>query len=311
VIPTGSDQFGSEQVYETSAGTAVVLWDEQNASGTTDSVRALITPAGASMPAPVTLDAGAELVGAGVDAKGDVIVIDAGPSSFIEHDIAADGAISAAADFTSATLATARQQALRFDMGVLLDGAGDQLFYWSKVGKHPRLSALWRSATGTLGPAQSLGDTGAGALEVAPAVALNAAGDAVAVLTSYGKGPMTVRFASRLGSFGAPRSLGATDRYVDSPSVSIDGADRTLVTWDDYPRLRGSAARQVYAEAHGTTFGAPAPLAFGSGLGHVYAGDEPLASAAPNAPQTVVTYAGSEKSTDTIYPIGQIAFPLD
>jgi len=310
VLATGSDSFADEQAYETSTGTAVVLWDETGTSGA-KSVRAIVVPAGASIASPVTLDAGAVLVGAGVDGKGDVIVVDAGPSpSFIEHRIAPNGMIGPAQDFTNARLALAMREDYEAP-GVLVDGAGDQLFYWTNVSKHHSLWTQWRSSAGALGSVQTLGISAAGSDEVAPTVALNAAGDAVALLTPYGAGQITVRFASRLGSFSTTRLVGAPDRSADMPSVSIDGSDRTLVTWIDYSHPGSPAAREVYAEAHGTSFGAPAPLAFGPGIGHLYLSDEPLAAAAASAAQTVVTYAGSAMTNLGLTPIGQIAFPQD
>jgi hypothetical protein len=310
IVPTGTDAFHDPRVYETSRGTAVFLWDEETANAGMDVVRALIVPAGAAIPPPVTLDTDADLVGAGVDGQGDVVVIDTTQGAFSEHVIASGGTIGKGQSFSSGSLETGWVRSRGADMGMLVDGAGDQLFFWSPSGLRAPLHAQWRSTAGVLGGAQLLGVSDNGAFGVAPAVALNAAGDAVSVLTHHGAGPMTVRFASRLGTFGTTRLLGAADRFAEMPSVSIDGRDRTLVTWIDEPRIGSSSATQVYAEAHGTSFGAPAPFAFQHALRNVYTGDAPLASANARAASTVITYAGARTSAGINYTIGQIAFPL-
>jgi hypothetical protein len=301
LVPTGKDGFQSEQVYETSAGTAVFLWTETLPGGQSDSVRALIVPKGTAIPAPVTLDPGAELIGAGVDGKGEVVVIDEAAASPVEHLIAPDGTIGAAQPFSSNSLASAPGGGTR--SGVLIDGAGDQLYYSLSNGRGP-LYVQWRSAVGALGPKQLLGNTDAG-IAGEPPVAINGAGDAVAVLSANGAGPLSVRFASRLGRFAPPLPVGALKRFNVFSSVGIDGSGRSLITGIDFVKRDDNHGRAVYAEAHGTRLGAPAPLAFQPGIPNVYRGDAPLASAAPNAAQTVVTYAGG-----TSFPIGQIAFPL-
>ena len=305
VVATGDDMTQDEQAFETSLGTAVVLWDNANASGV-NSVQAEIVPGGGGVPSPVTLDADAYLVGAGIDSTGALVVIDAGKSSLIERTIAPDGVVGSPDAFRSGSLA----KAVQANLSVLIDGAGDQLFYWATTGDHQMLRAQWRSASGVLGPVQSLGASGSGTDEGAPAFALNRSGSAVVVLTPYGPGPVGVRFATRLGAFGAMHRLGAAADNVDEPSVSIDGGGRTVVTWVGFPSGRGGGnhGRELAAEARGTTFDPPAPLAVQPGLGDAYLGDFPLAAASPDAAQTAVTYAGSQTSAGVRRSVGQIAF---
>ncbi len=305
VVATGDDMTQDEQAFETSLGTAVVLWDD---AGATDgnSVRAEIIPAGASVPSPVTIDSDAYLVGAGVDSAGALVVIDAGQSSLIERRIAPDGVVGAPHAFRSGSLAKAVQAGL----SVLIDGSGDQLFYWATTGDHQKLRAQWRSASGVLGPVQSLGTSASGPDEGAPAFALNRAGSAVAVLAPYGAGPLGVRFATRLGAFDASDRLGGATDNVDEPSVSIDGDGRTVVTWVSFPSGRGGSdhGRELAAVARGTAFDSPAPLTVQPGLGDAYLGDFPLTASSPSSAQTVVTYAGSQTSAGGLRPVGQVAF---
>jgi len=301
-VPRG--QSSGEQVFETPAGTAVALWDQDNAGG--GSVRALVAAVGASIPAPVTLDDGATLVAAGVDRSGAVIVVDERnpQTTFVEHVISSVGTIGPAEPFSDAALssATSTEDAVA---SVLVDGAGDQLLSWSWTAgnEHTQMAAQWRSAAGTLGAVQALGTTDA-VDGYTPPIAVNAAGDAVAVLDPYHAGPLTVRFASRLGAFSTIRAIGAADRIANAASVTIDGGDRTLVTWLEGTAPGATAGREVYAEAHGMTFGAPAPLAVQPGLSATAVGYAPLAAAAPAAVQTVVTYAGSTRGGD----VGQVAY---
>jgi hypothetical protein len=297
VLP-GSDA-SAVGAYETPGGSAFVLWSQG------DALDALVMPAGSSAPsAPITLDSGASLIGAGVDGAGELVVIESTRSSLVEQRIATTGSVSAPKAFGMLSPAGA-------NLGALIDGAGDQLFYWSKEGSHQQLYARWRSATGVLGPQQTIGTSAEGASDFAPFVALNAAGEAVALLSPYGIGSMAVRFAAPLGSFGAPHPLGASDLYNRATSVSIDGSRRSLVTWVDSAHA-DSDEREVYAEAHGTTFGSPAPLAVQAGYSPLFlATAVPLASASPTAAQIVVTYAGWRLASKGWEPIGQIAFPQD
>ena len=245
VLATGNDMTQDEKAFETSLGTAVVLWDDAGASGV-NSVQAEIVPAGGGVPSPVTLDSDAYLVGAGIDSRGALVVIDAGQSSLIERTIAPDGVVGSPDAFHSDSLANAVQA----NLSVLIDGAGDQLFYWATTGDHQKVLAQWRSASGVLGPVQSLGTSGSGTDEGAPAFALNRSGSAAVVLTPHGPGPVGVRFAARLGAFGVTHPLGAAADNVDEPSVSIDGGGRTVVTWVEFPSGRGGGnhGRELAAE---------------------------------------------------------------
>lgn len=292
-----------EQAYVTPAGTTIVLWDESDGAAP-PTVRAAIAPTGAATPSPATLDANSSLVGAGLDAGGQLIVIERGPTGFVQRTIAADGTIGAEQDFTPPG-AVAAAAAIDGELSVLVDGAGDQLYSWLPLGSHKQLRAVWRSSAGSFGAAQYLGYTPTGA-EDGPVVALNASGHAVAVLAAAATGPLTVRFASRLGRFATVRHVGTTGRYADMPVVSINGVGRALVTWLDSPRSsRGTShSRELVAEAHGTHFTQPARLPVQAGLGPQYLGDAPRPAAAANGAPQLVTYGAAKGSRS----IGQLTF---
>jgi hypothetical protein len=291
-----------ERAFVTPTGTAVVLWDETDAGGP-PTVRAAIVAAGAP-PSPVTLDANATFIGAGVGAGGALAVIERSQGGLVQRTIAADGTVGPALAFT-APAAVVAAAATSGELGVLVDGAGDQLYSWTPTGAGQQLHAVWRSAAGSFGAVQSLGLTVALAAD-GPDVALNAAGRAVAVIEPKSTGPLTVRFAARLGRFASASRVGSTGRYADMPALSIDGAGRTVLAWVDSPRSsRGTTvARELVAVAHGSKFSAPQVLPVDSGLGHRYLGDAPLPAAAPDGSVTLVTY-GAANRTRTI---GQLAF---
>jgi len=303
-----SAQVSGEQAFVNPKGTAIVLWDEVDAGGP-PAVRAAIVPGGTATPpppTPVTVDAGATYVGAGFDGQGALLVVERRPASFAARSIASDGTIGSAADFMLPSAARAPGSALR----VLVDAAGDQLYSWAgDPGPHQQLSVVWRSAAGALGPVQSLGaDVAGGGGGGGPDVALNASGHAVAVVEPPAAGPLTVRFAARLGRFTARRSLGRPGRYADMPVVGIDGTGRTLLAWLDSPRsARGtSKSRELVAEAHGTRFTPSELLPVQAGLGHDYQGDAPLVAADPNGRAALVTYGVARGSRS----VGLLAFLL-
>jgi hypothetical protein len=291
-----------ERAFVTPSGTAVVLWGESDGGGPS-AVRVAIVPAGTT-PTPLTLDANAGFVGAGFGAHGALIVIERSQGGLAQRTIAADGTVGPVLAFT-APAAVVAAAATSGELGVLVDGAGDQLYSWTPSGARQQLHAVWRSAAGSFGPEQSLGVTAAFASD-GPEVALDAAGSAVAVTASQSTGPLSVRFASRLGRFGAARRVGTAGRFADMPAVSIDGGGRTLLAWIDSPRAsRGTAAsRALVAVAHGTRFSAPRHLPVQAGLGQQYLSDAPLPAAAADGTATLVTYGAAHGTR----AIGQLAF---
>jgi hypothetical protein len=291
-----------ERAFVTPTGTAVVLWDETDAGGP-PTVRAAIVAAGAT-PSPVTLDANATFIGAGIGVGGALVVVERSQGGLVQRTIAADGTVGPALAFT-APAAVVAAAATSGELGVLVDGAGDQLYSWTPTGAGQQLHAVWRSAAGSFGAVQSLGLTVALAAD-GPDIALNAAGRAVAVVEPKSTGPLTVRFAARLGRFASASRVGSTGRYADMPALSIDGAGRTVLAWVDSPRSsRGTTvARELVAVAHGSKFSAPQVLPVDAGLGHRYLGDSPLPAAAADGSVTLVTYGAASRSRT----IGLLAF---
>jgi hypothetical protein len=293
--------ISGEQAFVTPAGTAIAVWSETDADGLA-TVRAAIVPPGGT-PTPVTIDADDSYVGGGLDASGGLVVIEQDSGAFTERTIAPDGTVGPGTDL-AAPPAMSDAAASVGGLGVLVDGAGDQLYSWRPSGSDQKLYAVWRSAAGTFGPVQALGVTAETGND-GPTVALNASGHAVAVLTAKRSGPLTVRFASALGHFGPGARIGGPGRYAALPVVSIDGANRTVLAWIDSPGSRVTRkSRALVAEAHGTRFTRSAVLPVEPGLGRSYLGDAPLSAADPGGTPELVTYAASKGSS----PVGQIAF---
>jgi hypothetical protein len=303
VSPIGATVSG-ERAFVNAAGTAFVLWNESVAGGGgLSTVRAAIVPPGGA-PRAVTIAANESLVGAGIDASGELVVIEQDNGLLTEQTISAGGTVDQGVDFTPPPAMSAAA-GVAGELGVLVDGQGDQLYSWRPLGSHQKLNAVWRSTAGSFGPVQALGvtaDIGADRADVA----LNATGRAVAVLTPRGVGPLSVRFASRLGHFGPVERIGAAGRYADMPALSISGSNRTLLAWLDSPAsARGTTrSRALVAEAHGTRFGTPTALPVGNGLGRQYLGDSPLPAADPSGKPALVTYGASNGSR----AVGQIVF---
>jgi hypothetical protein len=301
VSPVGATVSG-ERAFVNSAGTAFVVWNESEGGGSgLPTVRAAIVPPGGA-PGAVTIAANESLVGAGLDAGGGLVVIEQDSGQLAEQTISAAGSVTQSADFTPPQ-AVSDAAGTAGELGVLVDGLGDQLYSWRRPGSHQKLDAAWRSAAGSFGPVQALGataDAGSGD------VALNVSGRAVAVLTQRGVGQLRVRFASRLGHFGPVERIGRSGRYADMPSLSISGSDRTLLAWLDSPASsRGTTRSQaLVAEAHGTRFTPVTKLPVGKGLGQKYLGDTPLTAADPSGSPALVTYGASNGAR----AVGQIVF---
>jgi hypothetical protein len=302
VLTVAGAVTSGERAFVTAAGTAIVLWNETDADGLS-TVRAAIVPPGGT-PRALTIDAEESYVGAGLGADGGLLIIEQDNGAFMQRTIAADGTVGAGAEFTAPS-AMSDAAAIQGELSVLVDAGGDQLFSWRGLGRTEKLDAVWRSAAGVFGPVQALGDTAN--VGDGPVVAMNSSGYAVAVLTPRRTGALSVRFGSRLGHFGSPRRVGTAGRYADMPTVSIDRARRTLVTWIDSPATsRGTTkSKAMVAEAHGTRFTPGGPLPVGKGLGERYLSDAPIAVAAPSGTPEVVTYAASKGSATAV---GQIVF---
>jgi hypothetical protein len=304
VLSPTSATVSGEQAFVDSAGTAFVIWNQSvGGEDGLSTVRAAIVPPGGT-PAAVTIAANESLVGAGIDASGELVVIEQDGGALTEQTISAGGTVSQGVDFAPPP-AMSDAAGTSGELAVLVDGEGDQLYSWRAPGSNQKLDAVWRSAAGDFGPVQALGvtaDTGA----AGPDVALNATGHAVAVLTPRGRGPLIVRFAARLGHFGPVERIGAAGRYADMPALSISGSNRTLLAWLDSPAsARGTTkSRALVAEADGTRFGAPTPPPVGKGLGQRYLGDAPLPAADPGGKPALVTYGASRGSR----AVGQITF---
>jgi hypothetical protein len=302
VLSTPGVAVSGEQAFVTRSGTAVVIWNQ--IAGALSTVRAAIVPPGGT-PRPVTIAANESYVGAGLDTAGGLAVIEQDSGAFTQQTISTDGSVIGRGVDFAAPQAVSDAAALAGELGVLFDAAGAQLYSWRPPGPGQKLYAVWRSPAGSFGPVQTLG---ASADEVGggPRVAINAAGQAVAVFTPRRTGPLSVRFATELAHFGPPRRVGAAGRFAEMPVVSLDNAGRALLAWVDSPTSsRGTTrARAQVAESHGGHFTAPVSLPVEAGLGQKYLGDAPITAAAPGGKPELITYGASKGSS----AVGQIAF---
>jgi hypothetical protein len=116
-----------------------------------------------------------------------------------------------------------------------VDGAGDTFAVWVRFdGSNEIVQAAERPAGGAWGPAVNLSAPGQDA--EAPRLAVDAAGDAVAVWKRYDGTDEIVEAASMTagGSWGAPVPLSAPGEGADSPGVAIDPAGDAVAVWRRY-----------------------------------------------------------------------------
>jgi hypothetical protein len=151
-------------------------------------------------------------------------------------------------------LSEAGEDASRPD--VAIDAHGDAIAVWLRSdGSHERVQAAYRAAGGSFGTPQTLSVAGAEAEQ--PRVAMNGAGEAVAVwsVSAGGQAEIQAATAAPGGSFGAPVDLSGLPSTVSVPQVALDSHGDAIAVWDgwDGANIRIEAA----VRPAGGSFGAP------------------------------------------------------
>jgi hypothetical protein len=119
--------------------------------------------------------------------------------------------------------------------GVAVDSAGDAAAVWQRFdGVNPIIQASTRSAGGVWQAPVDLSEAGENAFF--PQVAVDPAGDAVAVWERYDGADFITQAASRPaeGSWEAPVNLSAPGQNGAEPQVALDSAGDAVVVWDRY-----------------------------------------------------------------------------
>jgi PKD domain len=122
---------------------------------------------------------------------------------------------------------------------VAVDAAGDAVAVWSREdGAHHVVQAASRPAGGSWSPPEDLSAPGRDALE--PRLAVNAAGDAVAVWQRSNGSRTVVQSASRRagGSWSTPVDLSDATWNADEPAVAVSPTGEAIALWSRYDGLR-------------------------------------------------------------------------
>ncbi|HEV7806075.1 MAG TPA: PKD domain-containing protein [Solirubrobacteraceae bacterium] len=218
------------QLAMNAAGDAVVVWEFL--VGQTMVVQAAVRPAGGTFAAPVNVSA-AGLTGplprAAIDGAGSVTVVwqqaaaanaivqaatrPAGGTFTTPVDLSAPGAVSSAQVATNA--------------------AGETVAVWARVDATPVwvVQGATRSSGGAFSAAADLSAAGHDGID--PCVAVDAAGNAVAVWTRFDGASRVVQVATRPPGrgFGAARDLSLTGREARVPQLAVNPAGDAVVAW--------------------------------------------------------------------------------
>jgi hypothetical protein len=235
-------------------GGASVAWSRSDGSNERVQV-ALRSPFGA-FQAPLTVSPAKQSAiypQVAQDGAGETTVVwwDPGESS-VEAATIAGGRVAAPVTVSEAKAAASLPT-------VAVNDRGDTVIAWMQSnGSNQIATAVFRPAGGVFGVPVSLSASGQNA--EFPRVAIDAVGDATVVWTRSNGTNTIIEAAYRPagGSFGAAVALSATGESAKDPSVAMDGAGDTAVSWQ---RSDGSdEIAQVALRPAGSVFGTPVSL---------------------------------------------------
>ncbi len=225
------------------AGDAVAVW--VRSGGTNQIVQAAVRPAGGSFGPSVALAAVGQdsfTPQVALDQAGDAVAVwvrSNGANQIVQAAVRpAGGSFGAPLD-----LSVAGQSG--FAPQVAMDKAGDAIAVWYRFnGTNYIVQAAVRPAGGSFGAPVDL--AAAGQDSFASQVALDQAGDAVAVWVRFNGSTQIVQGAVRPagGSFGAPVDLSAAGQNANAPQVALDEAGDALAVW-----VRSNGANQIVQAA--------------------------------------------------------------
>jgi hypothetical protein len=169
-----------------------------------------------------------------------------------------------------------------YEPQVVVDPSGNSLMVWTRWdGSNLRIQARSRAADGTSGPVASISTAGRDAFE--PQVALDGAGNAIAVWTQYDGARSRTHAAFRPagGSFGGDQTISSGGQDAIAPQISLDPAGNAVAVWY---RFDGATDRiQAAVRPANGSFGGVQSI---SPLGQE--SYEPMVAAGPNVDSNAV-----------------------
>ncbi len=239
------------------AGDAVAVWRRSN--GRHFIVQATVRAAGGGFGAPVDLSApgqNAQTPQVALDPAGDAVVV--WRRSNGRH-LIVQAALRPASGSFGAPVDVSAPGHDAYDPQVAADAAGEAVAVWRQLnGRHFIVQAALRPAGGSFGSPVNLSAAGENASS--PQVAVDAAGDAVAVWhRSNGRNSIVQAVLRPVGgSFGIPVDLSERGRDALNPQVAMDPAGDAVAVWQ---RSNGSNyIVQAALRPAGGSFGAPMDL---------------------------------------------------
>ena len=235
------------------AGDAIVVWERALV------VQAAVRPAGAGFSAPVDVSAAglmSPLPRAALDGAGNATVVwtQAGPAGTTVQVATrpAGGAFSAAVDLSPPGNASSGQ--------VAANGAGEAVAVWTHAdaASNTIVQASTRPPGGEFSAPAGLSVAGQNAID--PHVAIDAAGDALAIWSRFDGSTRVVQSATRPAgaAFGAPADLSLAGAEARDPTVSANTAGDLVAAWQ---RSDGSnTIVQAAVRRAGAGFGATIDL---------------------------------------------------
>ncbi len=245
------------QVAVDPAGDAVAVWARSNGANTI--VQSAARPAGGAWGAPLDLSAAGQNARnpqVSVDAVGDAVAVWArydGSNTIVEVASASPGGAWQPAQALSAAGQSAESPQ------VAVDPAGDAVAVWARSnGTNTIVQSAARPAGGAWGAPHDLSAAGQNA--ESPQVAVDQAGDAVAVWARYDGSNTIVEVASASpgGAWQPAQALSAAGQSAESPQVAVDPAGDAVAVW---ARSNGTnTIVQSAARPAGGAWGAPLDL---------------------------------------------------
>ena len=251
---------GAPQIVLDANGNAAMIWlDNTN-------LDAIVRPAGGTWQSQQTLSAGFPPSSRiGIDSSGNVTVVYAEANNILARVRNAGGNFATAAFGAAVTLDNSVANASNVELAVHPSGAA--VAAWQHVSTATFVAAAVRPAAGAaFGTAAALTNDPGGPNATTPDVAIDAAGNAVAVYNQLQGGQSSVAWSTRPAGGSWSPGPASTPQYLEGagtvaaagPQVRIDNAGNTIATWaltTPAPARIRAAVRQP-----GGTMGAAATL---------------------------------------------------
>ncbi|HEY1335191.1 MAG TPA: hypothetical protein VGF31_13105, partial [Myxococcaceae bacterium] len=144
---------------------------------------------------------------------------------------------------------------------VAVDGSGDAVAVWARSdGSDTIIQASARPAGGAWGPAVDLSQTGRDA--TTPQVAVDAAGNAVAVWARSNGSHSVIQGASRAagGGWTPVRDISNSEKNAEEPEVVVDPGGRATAVWSRYDGFDYIVQSAQLAPAAGSVWSEPDDL---------------------------------------------------